>query len=169
MEKSENSDSNEASEVQAIAKSVEKTMADFLESMRLREELSIKIGRRTSQIIRVGSFTVSLLSLAIVYLTSSLNTDMGRMAVRMDEIAITMQSMNTSVTSMNTSIDGISTTMTLMNTSISSVPAMSAAVHNMTRDINEMTRQMHFLNGNVGVMGHDVNRMSAPMKMFPFP
>ena len=139
---------SDGSEVRDVVEMAEKTMADFLESMRLREELSVKIGRRTSQIIRVGSFTVTLLCIAIMYLTSSLNTDMKRMALRMDEIAITMKS---------------------MDVSMNSVPDMSVSVGTMSRDVTEMTRQMHYLNGNVGSMGHDVNRMSSPMRMFPMP
>lgn len=145
---SENAKDTENSEVRATAELVEKTMADFLKAMQLRDDLTVRIGRRTSQIIRVGAMTVSLLSFAIMYLTASLNQDMRRMVDRMDEIAITMKS---------------------MDTSMNSVPAMSVSVGNMSRDVTEMTRQMHFLNGNVGVMGHDVNRMSAPMRMFPMP
>jgi len=141
-------DKNETNEVREIAESVERTMADFLEAMRLREELSIKIGKRTSQIIRVGAFTVSLLSLAIMYLTASLNQDMKTMSNRMDEISVTMKS---------------------MNASMSSVPAMATSVNNMSRDVNVMAQQMHYLNGNVGAIGRDVDRMSAPMRMFPMP
>ena len=148
MNKNEISENNKNNEVHDIAVSVEKIMADFLEAMRLREELSIKIGRRTSQIIRTGSFTVTLLCVAMIYLTSSLNSDMKRMASRMDEIAVTMKSMDGSMTS---------------------VPAMSVSVGNMSRDVSEMTRQMYYLNGNVGAMGNDVNQMSAPMRMFPMP
>ena len=114
-------DKNETNEVREIAESVERTMADFLEAMRLREELSIKIGKRTSQIIRVGAFTVSLLSLAIMYLTASLNQDMKTMSNRMDEISVTMKS---------------------MNASMSSVPAMATSVNNMSRDVNVMAQQI---------------------------
>lgn len=150
MENTENNNNgnDKQDEMLAVAQSVEKTMADFLEAMRLREELSIKIGRRTSQIIRVGAFTVSLLSLAIMYLTASLNTDMKKMSNRMDEISITMKSMDASMTS---------------------VPAMATSVGTMSRDVNIMSQQLHFLNGNVGAMGRDVDRMSAPMRMFPMP
>ena len=165
-------DKNETKDMREIAESVEKIMADFLEAMRLRDELSIKIGRRTSQIIRVGAFTVSLLSLAIMYLTASLNQDMKKMSNRMDEISITMKSMNTSINAvpqMANRIDEIATTMKSMEGSISTVPAMATSVGNMSRDVNIMSQQLHFLNGNVGAMGRDVDRMSAPMRMFPMP
>ena len=138
----------EYADVNELAASVEKTMADFLESMQLRDALTVRIGRRTSQIIRVGAITVSLLSFAIMYLTASLSKDMVRMVDRMDEISITMQS---------------------MNTSMSSVPTMAKSVGTMSRDVNVMTQQMHYLNSNVGSLGNDVNRMSAPMRMFPMP
>ena len=138
----------EYADVNELAASVEKTMADFLESMQLRDALTVRIGRRTSQIIRVGAITVSLLSFAIMYLTASLSKDMVRMVDRMDEISLTMQS---------------------MNTSMASVPTMAKSVGAMSRDVNVMTQQMHYLNSNVGSMGHDVNRMSSPMRMFPMP
>lgn len=148
MNKNESSDGAGNAEVQDIAASVEKTMADFLEAMRLRDDLTVRIGKRTSQIIRVGATTVSLLSLAIVYLTISLNKDMAIMVDRMDEISNTMKQ---------------------MNASMASVPVMATSVGTMSHDVTEMTRQMHYLNGNVGSMGYDVNRMSAPMRMFPMP
>ena len=147
MTKSKNDENVEANEVRQTAELVEKTMADFLESMRLRDELTVRIGRRTSQIIRVGAITVTFLSLAIMYLTAALSKDMVRMVDRMDEISITM---------------------TKMNTSMASVPVMAKSVGTMSRDVNVMTQQLHHLNNNVGAMSHDVDRMSGPMKMFPF-
>ncbi|MFC1589612.1 hypothetical protein ACFL3P_04995 [Pseudomonadota bacterium] len=173
MDKAENNNMDEKKdEMLAVAQSVEKTMADFLEAMRLREELSIKIGRRTSQIIRVGAFTVSLLSLAIMYLTASLNMDMKKMSNRMDEISITMKSMDgyiSKVPVMAERIDEVAVTMKSMDASIDSVPVMATSVGSMSRDVNVMAHQLHYLNGNVGAMGHDVDRMSAPMRMFPMP
>ena len=144
MTKSKNDENNE---IRDAAKIVESTMADFLEAMRIRDELTVRIGRRTSQIIRVGAITVTMLSLAIMYLTAALSKDMVRMVDRMDEISITM---------------------TEMNTSMKSVPTMAKSVGTMSRDMNVMTQQLHHLNGSVGTLGHDVNRMSSPMKMFPF-
>ena len=148
MKKNNNIESTESNEIRDVAEMAEKTMADFLEAMRLRDELTVRIGKRTSQIIRVGALTVSLLSLAIMYLTASLSKDMVRMVDRMDDISITM---------------------TQMNTSMTSVPIMASSVGTMSRDVTEMTRQLHYLNGNVGAMGHDVDRMSAPMRMLPMP
>lgn len=165
-------DKNEAKEVREIAESVEKTMADFLEAMQLREALSIRIGRRTSQIIRVGAGTVSLLSLAIMYLTASLNSDMKKMSNLMEDISITMNTMEVSISAvpqMASRIDEIALTMKSMDGSISSVPSLATSVDNMSRDVNIMSQQLHFLNGNVGAMGRDVDRMSAPMRMFPMP
>ena len=162
----------ENDDIREIAQSVEKIMADFLAAMQLRDELSVRIGRRTTQIIRVGAGTVSLLSLAIMYLTASLNTDMKTMSHRMDEISVTMKSMDTyisSVPQMANRIDEIALTMNSMDGSIKTVPGLATSVGNMSRDVNIMSQQLHFLNGNVGAMGRDVDRMSAPMRMFPMP
>lgn len=133
---------------------VESTMNDFCEAMRLRDELSVRIGRRTSQIIRVGAVTVSLLSLAIVYLTASLNRDMSRMLVRLDTMSTSVQKMELHVAD--------------MSQNIRSLPEMTTSVGTMSHEIKGMNYQIHWLNGNIGSMGHDMNRMSAPMRMFPF-
>ena len=137
-----------------IALIVEKTMEDFHEAMRLRDELSIRIGRRTSQIIRVGAITVSLLSLAIVYLTASLNKDMSRMLLRMDVMSTSVQKMELHVAEMSQNMQ--------------SLPTMTTSVTAMQHEMQGMNQQIHWLNGNIGSMGHDMNRMSAPMRMFPF-
>ncbi|MDH5473515.1 MAG: hypothetical protein OEY61_11725 [Gammaproteobacteria bacterium] len=137
-----------------IALIVEKTMEDFHEAMRLRDELSIRIGRRTSQIIRVGAITVSLLSLAIVYLTASLNKDMSRMLLRMDVMSTSVQKMESHVAEMSQNMQ--------------SLPTMTTSVTAMQHEMQGMNQQIHWLNGNIGSMGHDMNRMSAPMRMFPF-
>lgn len=137
-----------------IALIVESTMNDFCEAMRLRDELSIRIGRRTSQIIRVGAVTVSLLSLAIVYLTASLNRDMSSMLKRMDTMSTSVQKMESHVAEMSQNIH--------------SLPEMTASVIAMQNEMKGMNHQIHWLNGNIGSMGHDMNRMSAPMRMFPF-
>ena len=156
------SENNKQKDARELAEIVENSMAEFKEAMRLREELSIRIGRRTSQIIRFGTFSVALLSVAIVYLTASLNADMARMVKRMDQIAITMTSMEGDTSGMNSSV-------TEMNQAIQTMPQIANSVTVMSAEVSQMKQQMHYLNGNVGAMGYEVNRMAAPTKMFPMP
>lgn len=134
-----------------VSEVVEKTMADFLEAMRLRDELSIRIGRRTSQITRIGAITVSLLSIAIVYLTASLNKDMGRMADRMDDISARMALMEEH-------FQGVR----------QDTREMKGAVIQMSDGIYRVDHKMGVMNTNVNYMGRNVSQMANPMGMFPF-
>ena len=47
---------------------VERSLDDFRKGMEYREQLSIRIGRRTTQIIRFGMTGMSILGLALFYL-----------------------------------------------------------------------------------------------------
>ncbi len=134
-----------------VAAMVESAMADFVEGMRLRDELSVRIGRRTTQITRVVAITVSLLSVAIVYLTASLNRDMGRMVDRMDEISGRMGLMEQHF--VNVSQD---------------TRLMQGAVVQMSDGIYRIDHQMGMMNGNMNNMSYNVNQMAKPMTVFPF-
>ncbi|MCK4743121.1 MAG: hypothetical protein KAT25_04820 [Sulfuriflexus sp.] len=131
-----------------ILEIVESTMSQFSEAMRRSEELSIRIGKRTTQIIRYGAAVVVLLSMAVIYLTASLKHDMSRMSYQMEEITGLMGN---------------------MSTSISTVPAMSNSVQRISTDFTAMNNQIYYLNQNIGSMGYNVDRMASPMKVFPFP
>ncbi|MDM8569070.1 hypothetical protein QUF50_06110 [Thiotrichales bacterium HSG1] len=84
----------------------------------------------------------------------------------MDENVASMPILNKSVTK-------ISSNMVTINNSINK---MTAHIDSLTINIDEMganmaimTHQVGGLNGNLAVMGHNVDRMAAPIKMFPFP
>jgi len=144
-----------------IAEIVENSMADFREAMRVREELSVRIGRRTSQIIRVGAISVGLLSFAIVYLTASLNRDMSLMLKQINTMTSSIQKMESHVSEMGQN-------MSSLPVMTSSVTAMQQDVSGMNRGMEVMNHQVGQLNSNVGAMGYDVNRMSSPTRMLPF-
>jgi len=183
-------------ETRDLLEIVENSMAEFNEAMRKREELSIRIGRRTTQIVRVGAVTVGLLSLAVLYLTAALKDDMSKMSEQMTQITGFMQTMSVSVNAvpvmsasvqdmnvlmqdmassiravpaMTTSVQRMNILMQDMASSIGAVPVMSTSVQRMSADMTAMNNQIHFLNRNVGNMGYNVDRMASPMKMFPFP
>jgi hypothetical protein len=67
-----------------LAKIVENAMHEFSEAMYHREQLSIRIGRRTTQIIRFGMFGLSVLGLIMFYLLYILTTDFARITSNME-------------------------------------------------------------------------------------
>ena len=182
---------------------VENSMTQFNEAMQRRDDLSIRIARRTTQIIRVGAITVSLLSFAVVYLTIALKQDMHKMSRHMEQMTGLMQTMSTAIVhipgmaesmhSMDTHMDALRLEVNGMNSSVSSMDrqldhlrnmdlqmdylrVMSADMSGLRKDVNFMNQniagmnhQMGTLNGSVGAMGYNVNRMASPIKMLPFP
>jgi tRNA(Phe) wybutosine-synthesizing methylase Tyw3 len=66
----------------------------FSEAMHHREQLSIRIGRRTTQIIRVGMFGLSVLGVIMFYLLHILTTDFARITTNMDMMSDRMTTLN---------------------------------------------------------------------------
>ena len=163
---------SQQSNVRELAEIVENTMADFNDAMRKREEMSIRIGRRTTQVVRVGAVTVALLSVAVIFLTVALKEDMARMSKQMQQMTGYMQEMNTSISAMpemSASVQEMNLLMQDMSVSIKAVPVISTSVQRMSTDMTAMNNQVHYLNQNIGSMRHNVDRMASPMKVFPFP
>ena len=50
----------------------------------------------------------------------------------------------------------------------SDLRGLNNSVGDMNANISTINKQMRILNRNLGAMGNDVNRMSSPVKMFPF-
>jgi uncharacterized protein YoxC len=179
-----------------IAAMVENTLVQFNDAMKSQEELSLRTDRRNSQIIRYGVSTIILLAIGIAFLTWSLKHDMNKMSGYMEAMARDVSTMSNATTqmqiSMNT-IDGginkvVSHTQAISSLFVetdSSVAVLShigesvglmqshlrglnKSVENMNSNIRTINKQMRTLNRNLGTMGHDVNRMSSPVKMFPF-
>jgi len=55
-------------------------MADFAEAMRLRDQLSLRIGSRTTQIIRFSAAALVVMGSAMVVLILTLTNQMGYMS-----------------------------------------------------------------------------------------
>ncbi len=64
---------------------VERALDDFRQGMEYREQLSIRIGRRTTQIIRFGMSALSILGLALFYLIFILTKDFSNITTHMTE------------------------------------------------------------------------------------
>ena len=66
-----------------ICQIVSTVMQDFRASMEMSREMSIKIGMRTTQIIRMGMLSVLILGAVMTYLITAMAGDFGRMAENM--------------------------------------------------------------------------------------
>jgi methyl-accepting chemotaxis protein len=169
----------------------------FNEAMAKREDLSVRIGKRTTQILRFGIISILMISGLMFFLIQSLSKHIDTMASNITHISTTMGNMDKSFTlvtqhlaRMDTTMTGLNQHISVMSQDIHSVPKISSTVHKLNQSIEtmglsmrSMTGDMHVLNQSttginqqfstliqhVGTMTRDVNQMSRPMKFFPFP
>ena len=175
---------------------VERSLDDFRKGMEYREQLSIRIGRRTTQIIRFGMTGMAILGLALFYLIFILTKDFSDIRKHMTEMSGYMNSMEQDFSTVAGSLNRIHGTMLVLNDNIMVIPAMNSSVGNMdtslgvlSNDLHSMVEQIQYMNGNVsslagnlqllnnqftdmnrsvGHMSGNVNQMAKPMKAFPF-
>jgi methyl-accepting chemotaxis protein len=158
-------------------------MNDFRTGMEHKIELSTRIGRRTTQIIRYGLISVLALAGAMFYLISTLTSDFARITHYMDTMSISadnlatvektlvkisqsvsvMQNMDQTMADLNGNTADMSTDLKVMVQQIAGV----------RKDVNSMSRNFAVLNYNVDGMNMSVQRMSGsvhkmsrPMDMF---
>jgi len=183
-------------ETREIAEIVESALADFRKGMEAREQLSVRIGRRTTQIIRFGMFGLSVLGLALFYLIFILTKDFATITDEMERMSVNLTNMEGYFSSVSSDLTGIRQTLLVLNDNIMVLPVISSTVGNMdaslatmSGDLRTVTGQMASMNSNMAsvngnmqimnkqitdmnmVMGHmagNVNQISKPMKMFPF-
>ena len=186
-------DNNNQKEIIAM---VERSLDDFRKGMEYREQLSIRIGRRTTQIIRFGMTGMAILGLALFYLIFILTKDFSNITIRMTEMSGYMHNMEKNFTTVAGTITRVQETLLVINDSITVMPALNNSVSNMdnnlgslSTDLHAMVEQIQYMNGNVtsmagnmhilnnqftdmnrtvGAMSGNVHDMAKPMKMFPF-
>jgi hypothetical protein len=179
-----------------LAEIVESAMHEFSEAMYHREQLSIRIGRRTTQIIRFGMIGLSVLGLIMFYLLYILTSDFARITSNMESISGRMTNMDGNFATVSEDMDHLRQTLVLMNDSITVMPLMNATVNGindnlgaLSSDLHAMLEQIQHMNGNVaamttsmqllnrqlgdmnlnvGSMSGNMHQMAKPMKMFPF-
>lgn len=182
---------------QEIMSLVRDSMHDFHQSMRLREELSVRIGKRTTQIIRFSMISMLSLGVAMFYLIYTLTANMHDITDRMIQMSSDMQDMNTQFVLVVKNMEHMKYSIEDMKGYIQTMPQMASSVNNMgdsfpalishisditnhtqsmkgdmgvmAQDMANMSQQFTHLNYSVGVMGYNVNHLSRPMKMMPFP
>ena len=175
---------------------VERALDDFRQGMEYREQLSIRIGRRTTQIIRFGMIALSILGLALFYLIFILTRDFSNITTHMTSMSGNMSNMEKSFTTVAGTITQVERTLTRLNEHITVMPALNDSVGSMDSnlgllrtDLHSMVEQIEYMNGNVLNMANnmhilnnqlgDMNRnvasmaanmhqMAKPMKVLPF-
>ncbi len=130
--------------MESIAKDNRTQMADFVEAMRLERDFSIRIGRRTTQIIRFSAAALVVIGTAMMALIVTLIMHMSAITERMDDMTAHMASMRNN-------FDQVATN-----------------VNNMDYKIGMINGQFGTLTHQMGYMSRDVNTMSSPMRMMPF-
>jgi methyl-accepting chemotaxis protein len=181
---------------QEIAVLVAQALEDFRKGMESREKLSIRIGRRTTQIIRFGMAGLSILGLILFYLVFTLTKDFSRITTHMTDMSGYMNSMERQFASVAGNIGEMRQTLLLVNENIGVMPALDSSVRNMdanlaglNTDLHAMVEQIQYMNGSVagmtgniqvmnnqintmnmtiGNMGENIRQLAKPMKAFPF-
>ncbi len=180
-----------------VAEIVENALRNFNEGMAHREQLSIRIGRRTTQIIRFGMLSMMMLGLALFYLIFILTKDFSTITGHMDDMTGFMRNMDQNFVVVAKTLTRVEQTMTVLNNSVMVMPAIGRSVDNMDSNLGALSSDLNFvvghlqqMNGNVlsmassmhilnnqfadmnrtvGHMSGNVNQMAKPMKAFPFP
>lgn len=175
---------------------VAQALEDFRMGMEAREKLSVRIGRRTTQIIRFGMTGMTILGLVLFYLVFILTKDFSRITTHMTDMSGYMNSMEQEFSSVAATISEVQQTLLLVNDNISVMPALDSSVRNMdgnlaglNTDLHAMVGQIQYMNGNVtdmansiqmmnsqinnmnisiGRMGENIHQIAKPMKAFPF-
>jgi len=166
MEKNENT--------RELAEIIENAMVEFNAAMKRREELSIRIGRRTTQIIRMSMVGMTLLTASIVFLIHYLTKDTHQIAERLDEIASYMQQVNQNIVGLGGNmrqvkwaVNDVKLSVDQLNAHVQVMPMMNLSVGKISKDmlkinnhISYMNTNIASLNDNINIIGIDMTRMS---------
>jgi len=180
-----------------IAELVESSLREFNLAMQRRETLIFEISSQTAQLIRFSMIGLIIWAAAMFALIVVLLSDMGNITQRLDEVAGYMKNISQNITAVagnvhevKLSLDNLDEHVKIITVMNDYVGKMSEQVFNINTNINEintsvitlndnitlmrvdigtMNHQLNGLNNQLGAMGVNVNRMSAPMKFFPFP
>lgn len=160
---------------------------EFRKAMALRSNMSVRVAKRVTAILRIGMVSFGVLALILLMMLYAFTS-------KMDEMIAALSTMNGQFSSMSKDMAKIRTTIHQMERNIAYVPAITQATGNiqltvagMRSEIDSMSATMTQLNKDMGsitgemtnitwqmrsidpavqYMGHDVNRISGPMRLF---
>lgn len=160
---------------------------DFRTAMEIRNSMSVRVARRVTAILRIGMVSLGAVTVILLLMLYAFTS-------KMDEMIYALETMNEKFSSMSQDMTTMRTTLSGMERNISHVPAITMATTDITGNVSEMRtgignmektignlrNEVNAITGQVGNMtwqfrsldpavqhmGHDVNRMSGPMRMF---
>lgn len=174
------------------ANMVESTLIEFNRAIKSQEQLN----RRSSFMVQFGIIFIIAAAIGAFYMVWSLKTEMQQMndyiANMSKDVSVMSRSMSTMKSSMGSMEQGIDEVVGYTNSisraivqsdnSVAVMTHIANSVGSMQQDfkslnqnvssvnynLNSINKHIQSLNNKLGVMGQDVNRMSSPVKMFPF-
>lgn len=146
-----------------ICQIVSTVMQDFRASMEMSREMSIKIGKRTTQIIRMGMLSVFILGAVMTYLITTMAGDFGRMTENMVAMSGYMKSMEKNFAQVSGRLANMDLTLTGMSQSVYVLPEINETMHILGRSTYQMSSDMHTMVGDVSEMQTDVSSMSGSL------
>lgn len=142
-------------------------MHDFKLSMEDTLELSTRIGRRTTTIIRMGMLSVFILAACMLYLIATLAGDFSRITQNMVLISENITTMNASFDSVSGNLQHIDNTLTDMNRSVQVLPKMDVklglmgnSTYSMSKDLRVMVDRIDLMQSDVASMSNDLGAMN---------
>jgi len=177
-----------------------KRTAQAVEDLRISIEhthgLSLRVGARTTQIIRMGFLSVIIVCMAMFYLVYVLGNDFGKITENMVAMSENMKNMDQHFQKVSQRMESMDTTLKNMEKHVAYMPNMSHTMTNLNGNTNHMatdmsllrndlthiTEEMKNMSNQVGHMNsgiHSISRsvnqmtgsvetMSRPMDFFPF-
>ncbi len=190
------SDGADESPSLVIFRIIEERLRDAVTREEETDFRGVRDSRRTFVIGRLALILVALLSPPVFYLIWTLVGAMGVITDRMEYMKIQVAQMRTDFDEVSERMTSIDASVSNMSNNIAVIPPMEQRVKGMRGNFDTMTAAMGgitpnvttidqtlgimdqdmahmnhvfgFLNRDVFIMRHDVNRMSSPMRMFPF-
>jgi len=179
-----------------LAVIVENSMQEFRQGMDAHLQMGVRIGRRTTQIVRFGMAGLTILGAALFFLIAVLTRDFATITGEMQRMSVYMESMERNFTRVAADIGDVRQSLASINNNIADVPAISHSVESMdgsmttlSTDMSGMLEQIRVMTGSVaaitanlqlinqqfaemnfkvGHMAGDMNQMSKPLKLLPF-
>lgn len=179
----------------ATEEKINNILKSFDEIMALRTDLTLRIGKRVTQIVRIATLGLLILAMAMLYLIFTLGNDMGLITKHMREmndhmiimrqnfeiVAERMQTMESSVKSMSGSIQvmpalakdvqTMEKTVTKMQQNMININgtlfAMRQSMMALSKDVEGMRLRFEDLTLSLNGIGNNVNRMTQPFQPIP--
>ena len=190
-----NHESDDASSL-LIFRIIKQRLEEMVEREEETDYRGVRDSRRTFLISRTALIVSLLLTPPVFYLIWTLVGDMGIITERMehmkaqvtnmrqdfDDVALRVSSIDGSVSEMSRNIavippmdqrllgmrDDFDTMTVAMGEITPNVTTIDQILGIMDRDMAQMNHAFGFVNRDVFHMRHNVNKMSSPMRMFPF-